>query len=110
MMASKEEMLKELRAERFPENCGETYRILNFGRHKYFSLKDARRLLKDLNDQEFLDCVNFLQQAGYILVRLQGTERIVDLGDYPFEDLEVKYSEKGIRFARGDFEDPMIDY
>lgn len=110
-MASKEEIQRELRAGRFSQNCGAVFRAFNMiDRQKFIPLRDMRLVVKDLGDQEFLDCINFLQLAEYILIRHRATRELVDIGDYPVEELESKRSEKGIRFAHGDFDDPIIDY
>lgn len=108
-MARNEDLLKKMRAGNFVENNGKVLRAINLLRHEYIKLKSVQNVLTDLDEQEFLDSVNFLQQEGYIELRRLESKLVTKLADASYKELEAIVSGKGIRLLGGGVEDPMVD-
>ncbi|MEG0491445.1 MAG: type VI secretion protein [Hydrogenoanaerobacterium sp.] len=104
-----EELLKKMRAARFIENNGRVLRTINILRHKYEQLKDIRFALDDLEEAGFLDCINFLTEAGYIKLRSVASKACSAIEDADYTLLEAKLTEKGIRLLSGQLADDMVE-
>ncbi len=112
MMAGKsnEGLLRKLRAGNFIENNGMVLRDINLLRHQYVDLKSVRRVrADDLSEQEFLDCINFLSQEGYIGLREAHSKQETKLADAEYTALEAIVTGKGIRLLGGAIIDKMVD-
>ncbi len=104
------EMLRKMRAGKFIKNNGLVLRAINILRHKPEHLEDVRyALASKMSETEYLDCINFLSEAGYILVRNIETKAPASISDFDYIYLEAKVSEKGLRLLGGEFIDKMID-
>lgn len=108
-MNQQEETLKKMRAAAFVRNNGRVLRTINILRHKYESLRDIRFALDDLEESKYLDCVNFLLEAGYIHLRDVISKETANLADVDYERLEAKVTAKGIRLLGGEINDKMVD-
>lgn len=109
-MDKKDALLKKLRAGSFIENNGTVLRDINLLRHQYIDLKSVRRVRSDrLNEQEFLDCINYLSQAGYIDLRDTASKQEARLADTAYTALEAIVTAKGIRLLGGAMSDDMVD-
>lgn len=109
-MAKNDEMLKKLRAGNFIENNGKVLRDINLLRHQFIELKSVRRVRVDeLSEQEFLDCINYLSQEGYISLRDMASKTDTRLADADYTKLEALVTSKGIRLLGGIIHDEMVD-
>lgn len=108
-MPNNNELLKKMRAGNFVENNGKVIRAINILRHEYTKLKSVRNVLNDLDEQEYLDCVNFLQQEGYIALRDLETKADTRLADARYSCLEAIVTGKGIRLLGGNINDDMVE-
>lgn len=104
----KEEMLRKMRAGQFIENNGKVLRTINILRHKYEKLKEVQYALTDMSETEYLDCINFLSEAGYITVRNIETKGPADIADTDYSRLEAKVTAHGIRLLGGEINDKMV--
>lgn len=99
--------LRKMRAGKFIENNGCVLRTINILRHKYERLKDVKYAL-DMSEQEYLDSINFLSEAGYIHLRDVVTKLTATIADTDYDQLEAKLTEKGIRLLGGQINDQMV--
>ena len=103
------EMLKQIRAAKFVENNGRVLRAINILRHKYIKLSDVFYALeKEMSESEYLDCINFLSEAGYINLRNISTNEPADLDKCEYTDLKAKLSHNGIRLLEGEIIDKSV--
>lgn len=106
-------MMRKIRAEAFPKNNGSVLTCINLLNRIGFSpLKQVKAGVENwgIEKSEFLDCIHFLQQSGYIETRtVDGKVMGADLADYNYQDLEVRVSAKGIRLLHGSISDGCVD-
>jgi hypothetical protein len=62
-----------------------------------------------MTEQAFLDCINYLSQEGYIVLRLISHDKPAQLADHDYTELEALVSSKGIRLLGGVICDEMVD-
>ncbi len=107
----KEAMQKRLSAGNFIANNGRVLRTINILRWKYNKLRGIAYALPDLQEDEILDCVNYLQEAGYIELRHIESKAEVKTGlaDYDYKLLEAKLTDKGIALLAYGIKDPLIE-
>lgn len=100
-----------LRAGNFVQSNGRVLCTLNILAHKFRGLDGVQSLLADdgIAGDEFLDCVNFLAEEGYIHLRHTATREDADLADCDYTVLEAKLSAKGIRLLMGSITDGLIE-
>jgi hypothetical protein len=104
-----DEMLRKMRAGRFVTNNGIVLRTINILRHKYEQLKDVRYALDtEMSETEYLDCINYLTEAGYIALRDIATKEPANIADADFTRLEAKVTALGIRLLGGAINDEMV--
>lgn len=108
-METKAEMLKRMRASNFKTNNGRVLAAINILRHHYAQLKDVRYALRDIDECDFLDCINFLHEAKYIKLRTIDGRVPTSIEDTDYTEVESKLSEKGIRLMGGELSDAMIE-
>ncbi len=110
---NREEMVKKIRANRFPRNNGAVLMCINLlNRHGYTALEQVKQGVQswDVEKEEFLDGINFLSQAGYIETRsIEGKVPGADLADYEYREIEVRVSERGIRLLQGSLSDECVE-
>lgn len=104
-----DELLKKMKAARFIENNGRVLRTINILRHQYEQLKDIKFALDSLEESKYLDCINFLSEAGYIKLRTVAGKMPAAIEDTDYTQLEAKLTEKGIRLLSGHLVDEMVD-
>lgn len=109
MAQDKEKMIKQMRAGKFRENNGRVMRTINILREMYVELKTLSYALPDLDKGEIIDCVNFLEEEGYIRIRHLETKQDALLSDNDFNSLEAKSTGKGIRLLAGSIIDDMVE-
>lgn len=98
-----------MRAARARKNYAAVLRTINILRHKYEALAEVRAALEHINEQEYLDSINYLSLSGYINVRTIADHRTADIADVDYRQLEAKATQKGIQLMGGAIDDPMID-
>lgn len=103
---------RKLNAGNFIENNGKVLRTINILRYKYNKLSGVERVLHDTGvaEDEFLDCINFLSDEGYIHLRQISSKSDAKLSDIDdFSSLEAKLTSKGIRLLAGGIDDNLIE-
>ncbi len=98
-----------MRAARARKNYASVLRTINILRHKYESLSEVRAALDHINEQEYLDAINYLSLSGYIHVRTILDHVTADIADVDYQVLEAKATQRGIQLMGGAITDPMID-
>lgn len=98
-MENRDEIKKRIRAGEFIDNNGTVLRAINVLRHEYHKITGLPYALLSLQEDEILDSVNYLWEAGYIHLRDCETKELVlygmaDIRDY--RRLEAKLTAKGI--------------
>lgn len=102
---------QKLKAGNFVRNNGKVLRTVNILRFKYNKLTGVESVLEDdgIAEDEFLDCINFLAEEGYIHLRGISTKDTATLADSDYTTLEAKLTGKGIRLLAGGCGDDMIE-
>lgn len=72
------------------------------------SLRGAAAL-EEISEGDYLDCINFLAEAGYIALRNIYNQQPAELADTEdYRDLEAKLTAQGIRLIGGEITDKMV--
>ncbi len=102
-------LLRKMRASEFAANNGRVLRTINILRHRYERLSGVGAALDEISEVDFLDCINFLSDEGYIVLRNVYSHQTVELADAEdYRDLEAKVTAKGIRLLGGEIIDKMV--
>lgn len=101
--------IAKMRAGRFIKNNGRVLRTINLLRYKYEKLEEVKYALEDMPENEYLDSLNYLSEAGYIQMRRVTSKQIAVIADVDYVHLEAKLTEKGIRLLAGKLEDDLIE-
>jgi hypothetical protein len=106
----KETIKRKIRAGNFIENNGVVLRTVNILRHEYNKLSGICYALPDLEEDEFLDSINYLHEEGYIHLRDTETkaEAVTGLADIDYRQLEAKLTGKGIKLLAGGIADACV--
>lgn len=108
-MNDNKELLRKMKAGKFIENNGKVIRAINLLRHKYINLSEVFYALEqEMSEGEYLDCINFLTEAGYINLRDVRTDEPADLDKYEYTSLKAKLSHNGIRLLEGEIIDKSV--
>ena len=108
-MDNEREYLQAIKAKHFRENNGEVLRNINILRARYSKLEDIKFVMKNVPENEFVDSVNYLYLSEYILLRKIKTKESADIADVPYELLEAKLSQKGIKLLDGSVTDNSVE-
>ena len=110
-MGMNEEKLKDqARKNGFRKNNGAVIRAVNIIRTEYVQLDTVLAALQPkIGLADVADSINYLTEAGYIKLRVIGTDRHSTLADNDFDELEAKLSAKGIQLVNGVIDDLCID-
>ncbi len=108
-MDNEKEYLQAIKAKHFRENNGEVLRNINILRARYSKLEDIKFVMKNVPENEFVDSVNYLYLSEYILLRKIKTKESADIADVPYELLEAKLSQKGIKLLEGSVTDNSVE-
>lgn len=102
---------RKLSAGNFIKNNGAVLRTINILRYKYNKLTGVQNVLEGngIQEDEFLDSVNFLTEEGYVHLREISSKDIATLADSDYRTLEAKVTAKGIRLLAGGIDDTMIE-
>ena len=102
---------KKLSAGNFVANNGRVLRTINVLRYKYNKLRGIGYALPELQEDEILDCINYLAEAEYIELRHIETKVPVTTGlaDHSYKDLEAKLTARGISLLAYGIKDPLIE-
>ncbi len=101
--------IAKMRAGRFIKNNGRVLRTINLLRYKYEKLEEVKYALEDMPENEYLDSLNYLSEAGYIQMRRVTSKQIAEIADVDYIQLEAKLTEKGIRLLAGKLQDDLIE-
>lgn len=108
MSVNEQDILKKMRAENFVNNNGVVLRAINIGRPDYNRLSSLCRAMIGIDKSEFIDCINYLSESDYIILRRCGDKEPANISDDDFDDIEAKVSPKGIRILAGKLTDSCI--
>lgn len=108
-MSTVNDTMAKMRAGRFIKNNGRVLRTINLLRYKYEKLEEVKYALDDMQDNDYLDSLNYLSEAGYIQMRRVTSKQIAEIADVDYVHLEAKLTEKGIRLLAGKLEDDLIE-
>ena len=104
------ELNDRIRQKKFFRNNGVVLKGINLLRTQFVSLPDLRYALEPtLTESEFLDCVNYLTEGGYIRTRHTGTKQEITLADAVPDELEAKVTQKGIQVIASILKDDCIE-
>lgn len=99
-----------IRQKKFFRNNGVVLKGINLLRTQFVSLSDLKYALEPtLTESEFLDCVNYLTEGGYIRTRHTGTKQETALADAVPDELEAKVTQKGIQVIACILKDDCIE-
>lgn len=101
--------IAKMRAGRFIKNNGRVLRTINLLRYKYEKLEEVKYALEDMPENEYLDSLNYLSEAGYIQMRRVTSKQLAEIADVDYIQLEAKLTEKGIRLLAGKLQDDLIE-
>lgn len=109
-MDERDELKKRIRAGNFVDNTGRVLRTINILRHAYNKLTAIQYAHPDIEEDELLDAVNYLFEAGYIHLRDCETRANVETGlaDVDYRKLEAKLTAKGIQLLAFGIKDSLV--
>lgn len=108
----KNKMKREIYAANFRVNNGKVMRAINLLRTEYIKLVGVESAVEGIGVEhwEFIDCVNYLSQAGYIHLRYTGSKVSATLADCDdHAALEAIVTAKGIQLLAGGIKDPVVE-
>lgn len=110
-MMNNEKLKERFKAEAFKNNNGVVLRTINILRTKFNNLTTVQAVCEDsgVSKGEFIDCINYLNEAEYIKLRDIATRCEIVFADVDYRDLEAKLTAKGIRLLAGGINDELID-
>lgn len=104
------ELGDRIRQKKFFRNNGIVLKGINLLRTQFVSLPDLKYALEPtLTENEFLDCVNYLTEGGYIRTRHIESKQELTLADSVPEQLEAKVTQKGIQIIACVLTDSCIE-
>ena len=109
MIDATQEYMQKIKARNFVKNNGQVLRTINILRVGYEKLSDVKYALGDVSEHDFLSSVNYLFLSEYILLRKIKTKEFADIADVPYEELEAKLSQKGIKLLDGTISDNSVE-
>lgn len=109
MIDAAQEYMQKIKARNFVKNNGQVLRTINILRVGYEKLSDVKYALGDMSEHDFLSSVNYLFLSEYILLRKIKTKEFADIADVPYEELEAKLSQKGIKLLDGTISDNSVE-
>ncbi len=109
MIDAAQEYMQKIKARNFVKNNGQVLRTINILRVGYEKLSDIKYALGDVSEHDFLSSVNYLFLSEYILLRKIKTKEFADIADVPYEELEAKLSQKGIKLLDGTISDNSVE-
>lgn len=109
MIDAAQEYMQKIKARNFVKNNGQVLRTINILRVGYEKLSDVKYALCDVSEHDFLSSVNYLFLSEYILLRKIKTKEFADIADVPYEELEAKLSQKGIKLLDGTISDNSVE-
>lgn len=106
---TEQDIVKKMRADNFVNNNGVVLRAVNIGRITFNRLSSLRRALEpDIEKAEFTDCINYLSESKYIILRRCDNKQPANISDDDIDDMEAKVSPEGIQLLAGKTSDPCV--
>lgn len=106
---NEQDILKKMRAESFVSNNGVVLRAINIGHISYNKLSSlCRALALSVERDEFIDCINYLSESKYIILRRCDDKQPASISDDDMDNIEAKVSPEGIRLLAGKVSDPCV--
>lgn len=102
--------MERVHREKFRDNNARVLRAINILRTKYVRIRELEYGLEvEMTASEVADCVNYLNEGGYVKLRdVEFHKEVSDLADAELHALEAKLTAKGIAFLNGRIDDPCI--
>ena len=104
-----QEYMQKIRARNFVRNNGQVLRTINILHVGYEKLADVKYALGDIPEHDFLSSINYLFLSEYILLRKIKSKEPADIADVPYDELEAKLSQKGIKLLDGTISDNSVE-
>ena len=101
--------VSKIKTGRFIKNNGRVLRTINIMRYKFEKLSEVHYALDDMPDDEYIDSLNYLFEAGYIQIRDIRSRQPAVLADVDMEHLEAKLTDKGIKLLAGKSMDELLE-
>ena len=96
MNVNEQDIIKKMRADNFVSNNGVVLRAINIGRINYNRLSSLCRALEpDIEKADFTDCINYLSESKYIILRRCDNKQPANISDDDIDDIEAKVSRAG---------------
>lgn len=110
-MNFEEKVKQKLFQEDFKENNGKVLRTINILRGNYINLNSVKEALSEyMNAAEFEESLIYLHKSCYIEIRKQNTKAIIlDINECSYKELEVCFTQKGIKLLRGFISDEAVE-
>lgn len=109
MNVNEQDIIKKMRADNFVSNNGVVLRAINIGRINYNRLSSLCRALEpDIEKADFTDCINYLSESKYIILRRCDNKQPANISDDDIDDIEAKVSPEGIKLLAGRLSDPCV--
>ena len=109
MSVNEQDIIKKMRADNFVSNNGVVLRAINIGRINYNKLSSLCRALEpDIEKTDFTDCINYLSESKYIILRRCDNKQPANISDDDIDDIEAKVSPEGIKLLAGRLSDPCV--
>lgn len=109
MNVNEQDIIKKMRADNFVSNNGVVLRAINIGRINYNKLSSLCRALEpDIEKTDFTDCINYLSESKYIILRRCDNKQPANISDDDIDDIEAKVSPEGIKLLAGRLSDPCV--
>ncbi|MBQ5333987.1 MAG: type VI secretion protein [Oscillospiraceae bacterium] len=106
---NEQDIIKKMRADNFVKNNGVVLRAINIGRKSYNRLSSlCGALAPEIEKAEFTDCINYLSESKYIILRRCDNKQPANFSDNEIVDLEAKVSPEGIQLLAGMISDPCV--
>ncbi len=104
-------MANEMKQVRFRVNNGRVMRRINILRHEFIDLETVQKVVErdSVSASEFLDCINFLHEEGYIHLHTLVGDYESSLANHAYNALKAKLTGRGIRLMNGDISDSTIE-
>lgn len=101
---------ERVKREKFPVNNARVLRAVNALRERYIKVEDLEYGLgAEMSAAEISDCINYLNESGYIKLRcVDGHAEVADLADAELHQIEAKLTARGIALLNGKLTDPCI--
>ena len=110
-MDFEKQIRQKLYQEEFKENNGRVIRTINILQGHYINLHSLKEALSEyMNIAEFDESIVYLHKSCYVEIRAKWSKKVViDINEYSYKELEVCFTQKGIKLLRGFITDEAVE-